>query len=662
VLPPGVFDANMGDQVIDQFMQNEAGIAGPSTAGATGTQGSSISATNGNIDQPTNTVTSSTIQAGYINAASQAQYGVYAANPVSSPISLPLITWSRASAQLGIPSLSYWPDPNLIDLAAWRANSRSDPWKFPSSLTIDLLTLDATVPGTDSQGDVIQVPLGISDFYALEIDNMVAPSGVLPNSFPDETGALEWFIEGISETINVSSRTMTLYVSPAASQRAWIPGDATYGILGSTTRLGISQSDLSVPEADGKDVSHDAGPPYWPPTFSTSMNNPSNSGHAFVGANDMRGIAASLQLALQPPMCGVSQISQTQSFTNGSLSNPALQWDTINYDTVGGMGLYPGWPGWYVCVVPGYYELSGSVVWSLTGAGLAGYMGEAWFAIAQRAAQALGAGTGTPLTVGSYVCPVGAASRFNASTSNPVCATTTRVYLGLGDMVALCAEQNYTSARGLSTSPVGSQMSIRFVGLATADDRTQFNSSIANGGTVTLAPAVTPGTFTYTSQHTYTYQGPTGWAPYYRRNTDLDCYQGMSGTDNEGSQTAQVVFNSALIASQLSGHTITSATLTCTNKTAAYKTGTRLILGYTTVAPGTAQYQPVSSSSTVNVLQQSFKVGQQLTFAIPVSLVQPFVTGGATAFVLGDAKIKSLNYYGSWQGGADTWILKVKYK
>ena len=662
VLPPGTFSAQMNYELVDQFMQNEYGVAGSSTTGATGTQGTTTNTTTGNPQQNPDAVASANVQAGYINAASQAQYGVYASNPVSSPISLPLVTWSRAYAQLGIPSLTYWPDPNLIDVAAWNANSRSDPWLFPAQLTIDLLTLDATITTTDNQGNTTTQPMGISDFYALEIDNMVTPNGTLPASMPNVAGSLEWFIEGVSETISLTSRTLTLYVSPAETQRAWIPGDATYGVLGSTTRLGISQSDLSTPQADGKDVAHDAGPPYWPPTFSTGMNNPDGSGNAFVGAGDMRGIVSSLQLALQPPMCSVSAISQTQSFTNGSLSNPVLNWDTINIDTAGGMGLYPGYPQWYVCTVPGFYELSGSVVWSQTG-GQAGYMGQAWFAVAQRAAQALAAGTGTPLTVGAYVCPVGEGVRFNSSSMNPVCTGSTRMYLGLGDMVALCAEQNYTSARGTSTSPVGSQMSIRFVGLATADDRTQFNSSIANGGTVTLASPGSTGTLTYTNQHTYSYQGKTGFSPYGRRNTDLGCYQGVKGNlDSEGSQTAQVVFNSALIASQLTGKTITSATLECTNVDTWYNTGAKLMLGYTTVAPGGTSFQPQSSSTTVNVTHQQFNRNQQLTFAIPVSMVQAFVTGGATAFVMGDSKTTDLNYYGQWKGGPGNWILVVKYK
>jgi hypothetical protein len=590
------------------------------------------------------------VQGGFVNTVSQNSYGVYSSNPLSSPLSLPLVSWSRAFAALGIASLSYWADPNLYDRAAWVANTRADPWLIPGALTVDLLTLD---PNTG---------LDVSDFYNLEIDSMVAPSGPLPESFPTGTAPVEWFIEGINETRSTTARTIQFYTSPASAQRAWIPGDPVYGVLGQTARVGISAPDVSTPQADGKSVSHDAGPPFWPPTFASNMNNPAGQGGAFIGAGDMRGLVDSLQLTLQPPMCSVSAISQTQSFTNGSLSNPALNWDTINVDTAGGMGLIPGWPNWYVCVVPGFYELSGSVVWATTGGGLAGYTGQAWFAIAQSAAKALAAGTGTPLTVGAYVCPVGEATRFNGSNASPVCTGTTRVYLGLGDMVALCAEQNFTSAHATEASPLGSQMSIRFVGLATADDRVQINSLISSGGLVTTTPPSTPGTFTYVNQHTYSYQGRTGFSPYALRNADSHCYQGVNGSrDEEGSQVSQVVFDSALMISQLSGKTITSATLEGSNQLTWYKTGTYLMVGHTTVTPGGASYNLDPAHTATNVLHQAFRRGQTLTFALPVALVAEFVTT-SKAFVFGDGLTTNLDYYGRWQGGPGSWILTVNTK
>jgi len=663
VLPPGSYSPDLNFAVIDQFMCNEMGVAGTATTGASGQQGASLSTNTGDVQQPTDAVNSANIQTGFINTASQEQYGIYASNPVSSPVSLPLITWSRAYAQLGIPSLSFWPDPNLIDVAAWNSNSRSDPWLFPASLTIDLMTLDPTwtITTLDPQGNPVTVPLGVSFFYGLEIDDLIAPdtTQVLPVPFPSDTGSTEWFIEGITETKTENSWTLQFYVSPAEAQRAWIPGDPVYGVLGETTRIGISQADVSTPQADGKDVSHDAGPPYWPPVFSIGMNNPSGSGNFFVGAQDMRGINESLRLVLQPPMCIVSATSQTQSFGTGALANPAMNWDVIHVDTTGGMGLIPGYPNWYVCTVPGFYEISASLVWSLTTA-QAGYTGMGWIAIAQGAAQALGAGLGTPLNIGRYICPVGEQTRWNGNSMTPVSNAVHRVYLGIGDMVALCGEHNYTSSRGTSTGSVGSHMSIRFVGLATKDDRTEINSSLAFGGTVNLNPVPAPNTFTFNNTHTYSYQGKKGFSPYARRNTDLDCFQGVKGTqDSEGSQTAQVKFNAAFIASQLTGKTIKSATLHCSNLTSWYNTGTKLMLGYTTQTPGASSYQPDSSTDTLDVIHQKFNPRQNLTFSIPTSMITPFVTGGATALVLGDSTTTNLDYYGTWKGGPGAWTLVV---
>jgi hypothetical protein len=237
------------------------------------------------------------------------------------------------------------------------------------------------------------------------------------------------------------------------------------------------------------------------------------------------------------------------------------------------------------------------------------------------------------------------------------------MYLGLGDMVALCAEQNWTGARGTSASPTGSMMSIRFEGLATADDRTQFNTSIANGGVVTLKSPTTPGAFTYANLHTYAYQGEDGFIPYNARAADVYCYQGLNGTgDRQGSQTSQIVFNTALMISQLSGLTITSATMTATNQEVWYSTGSVMMLGHTTVGTGHPTYDPQTPNSTPDVIRQKFKKDQQLTFAIPVTLVQEFVSNGATAFILGDSETTDLDYFGRWAGGPGSWVLTVNHK
>lgn len=647
MLPPDSFSADMQYELIDQFMCNEMGVTGPNTLGATATtivQSQNTGATS------TETTTQTLVQASYVNTASQQQYGVYAQSPVSSPTAVPLITWSRAYAALGIPSFSYWPDPNLADVAAWNANSRSDPWLLPAHLQVDLLTLDTTTG------------LGISDFYGLEIDNMLKPNGTLPTSLPNDLQSLQWFIEGISETISLSARTITFYTSPGEAQRAWIPGDSTYGVLGQTARVGVSGPDVSTPQADGKSVSHDAGPPYWPPAFSDSMNNPSGNGHNFIGANDLRGIAQNLSLLLKPPLCIVSASSETQNVPNGSLSSPQLFWDVVHVDTAGGMGLIAGWPNWYVVTVPGWYEIDANVTWSVTGTGLSGYAGQAWIVVAQQGAQAIVSGAGNPTTVNQYVCPVGECVRFNGAGMTPVVAATTRMYLGLGDMVGVAAEQNYTSARGTSTAAAGSSMSIRWTGLGQVDDRTEINSSIANGGTVSLNSHGSLQQVSFSNTHTYSYQGAKGFNPLARRNTDRNCFQGLNGKGNsEGSQASQIVFNASSISSTLTGHTILSATLTATNLSSWYSTGAKMMLGTTTVTPGGSTFNAAGHNSNDDIMHQTFQQSQTLTFAIPISIVKSFLTGGSTALILGDSNTTDLNYYGSWQGGPGAWSLVVNY-
>lgn len=207
-LPPDTYDASMGYELIDQFQNNEAGFS------------TNLYSTGG----------------GYTNTQSQLQYGDYTTNYGSllSPVELPFITWNRAYAALGIPQFELWADPVLTDTAQWFANAKSVPYLTPGALAIDMLTLNPTTGITKSK------------LFALEIDNMVAPSGTLPASFPGGTASMEWFIEGVTEAFSLISDTITFYTSPAETQRAWRIGDSTYGVLDSTTRVGISHLTLTL--------------------------------------------------------------------------------------------------------------------------------------------------------------------------------------------------------------------------------------------------------------------------------------------------------------------------------------------------------------------------------------------------------------------------------
>lgn len=256
-LPPDTFGSDMGYQLNDQYLVNEAAVT-------TAIFAAQAEEATGFVGLVNNQYVATTSGA-FVNNESQQQYGTYATNPVASPIQLPLFSWSRAGTQLGLPSFDFSTTPYLDDWAAWAANASSTTWMVPGTLEVDLLTLDTSTG------------LGISSFYALDIGNMVAPSGTLPVSFPTQQLSMEWFIEGINETKTLKSHTIQFYVSPAEQQRAWIPGDPTYGVLGQTAQVGVSQYDTHAIAALYKDVSHDAGGPYWPPQFSQQMNSPTLS-------------------------------------------------------------------------------------------------------------------------------------------------------------------------------------------------------------------------------------------------------------------------------------------------------------------------------------------------------------------------------------------------
>lgn len=621
LLPPDTFSGDLGYNITDQFMTNEMGVA--TQVFQTG--------------------------ASFINTVSQQNYGVYSQNSVNSPLQLPLITWSRAFGVLGLTSFYYFSDPHLNDRAAWESNSHAEPWLTPGQVQVDLLTLNKTSTG-----------LGISNFYALEIDDMIAPSGTLPVSFPDANLSREWFIEGITETFSLSARTIAFYCSPAETQRAWIPGDAVYGVLGSTSRIGISGSDVGPEVAIGKDVSHDAGRPYWPPAFQVGMNNADGTNNGFVGGQDIRGLTDNLGLMLNPPMLVVGAALNTQSIPSGSNTTPQIFWDNIFADTAGGMGLASGWPNWYVVTVPGFYDIDASLIWDKT-APTGGNAAQGWILVAQAGAQALAAATGTPVTVGNYVCPIGEQVRVNASGMSMVDAPSTRLYLGLGDMVTVGAEQSTGATRTTGTFQGGSRFSMLWRGWGQNDDQVQLNSSVT-GGSVTVKKTTTTYTKTYKNTHTYCYYGFA--ASMNRKNQDGDCIQGTysGGRNVTGSDCSQVVFDHGAINSDLTVAgtvAIKNVTLKCHNTHTWYNSGGKLMLGYSTTTPGGSTFDAHSVSNR-DAFEESFSEGQTKTFNIPSTFATTF-QGSGKMFVVGDSRTEDLNKYGIWQGGPNQWTLTITY-
>lgn len=624
LLPPDTFDADMGYEVIDQYMTNEQGVA--SAVFSTGT--------------------------GYINQTSQDEYGTYSSSSASSPTQLPVISWSRAYAQLGLLPFTFWTTPYMDDFAAFAANARSDPYLLPGQLTFDIETLSKASTG-----------IGISNLYALEIDNMIAPSGTLPASWPDQHLSYEWFIEGINETITNKARTIQFYTSPAESQRCWIPGDATYGVLGSTTRLGVSGPDTTgVPVADGKDVLHDAGGPYTVPSFgAATLNNPGGVGNTFIGANDIRGLTDNMRKVINPPMWCVGATATNQSVGSGQFVNTHVFFDNIYIDSEGGMGLVPQWPNWYCVTVPGYYDLDGVTSWEAETVASAAH--QTIFLICQAGAQGVAAGTRTPTANLAYVNTVGSqVPSVNSATAFVQGSVSQRVYLGVGDMVALAMAQDTGTTFGLSTKFGGSMFSGVWRGFAAQDDRSLISSTTA-GGTITggSGGGIVTVTKTYLNDNTYSYYGSQG--SFNRRNSNGNCYQGdpQSGI---GSETSQISFRSELaqMQSDAAGNTVTAVTLTGHNLHTWYGAGGNLLLGWGNVQLGAGGANPATNGGKCAVSTTAWSEGATQTITLPTSFATALISGGMTFLQMGAPVNDNLHDYGYWSGGPHAWTLKITYK
>lgn len=113
-------------------------------------------------------------------------------------------------------------DTQAANIATNLANRNAFPTPRAADLTFDLLT--TTTAGIDD------------DLLATEIGDRCDVTG-LPSTAPSTT--LQLFIEGVSGSIADDEFTMTFTTSPADTTAVWILGDATYGVLGSTTRLAL---------------------------------------------------------------------------------------------------------------------------------------------------------------------------------------------------------------------------------------------------------------------------------------------------------------------------------------------------------------------------------------------------------------------------------------
>ena len=273
-----------------------------------------------------------------VNTTAKPDFGYYTQNAgtVASPQSAPF------ADATGIAN-TYSSD-DIMDAGWWQANTFGDATSRVPALTVDLNTLPSA-------------EFSIASFYGTDIGTAIQLAG-LPSQAPDNTGqplAAYQVIEGVNETVTLTSHTVQLYTSPLSQNAAWIPGDALLGVLGTTDTVGRSQAPTAL------------GPPYTPvATFSSALN---RTGSA--GAQDWRTLTVNVQNKLTPPLL-IAQQASAQTLVTAA--GQAVTFDTLLADTAAGMGtlttytIPAGFAGWYwasavVQAATGNGSLSGLAIW-----------------------------------------------------------------------------------------------------------------------------------------------------------------------------------------------------------------------------------------------------------------------------------------------------------
>lgn len=139
------------------------------------------------------------------NAASVARYDEYS-------VSLSVFVTQDNAGQAAMDAIAE-------GLANWQATPRVR----SESIGVDLITAASTITN-------------YSACVLADVGNVLSITG-LPTDHTGSSSSL-FYVEGVSDNVTASSWMRTFNVSPA-DLAAWVLGDATYGVLGTTTRLGF---------------------------------------------------------------------------------------------------------------------------------------------------------------------------------------------------------------------------------------------------------------------------------------------------------------------------------------------------------------------------------------------------------------------------------------
>jgi hypothetical protein len=120
-------------------------------------------------------------------------------------------------------SETYWvgTDDEARDRAGWVVYNNDEPRPRIASLKLDVMTASA--------GEV-------TSLLTLELGSRIRLSN-LPSQAPSTT--VDLHIDGWTETISVDGWTLDLNVTAWELQEAWLLNNATYSVLGTTTKLGV---------------------------------------------------------------------------------------------------------------------------------------------------------------------------------------------------------------------------------------------------------------------------------------------------------------------------------------------------------------------------------------------------------------------------------------
>lgn len=111
-------------------------------------------------------------------------------------------------------------DAEALDRANWIVGNYGEPQTRAGQLVIDLMTMTAADQAA---------------MLAVEPNTWIRITGLPANTPGGTTG--DFLVEGFEESLSTEAWTMTLNVVSMSLFNAWILGDTTYGVLGSTTKL-----------------------------------------------------------------------------------------------------------------------------------------------------------------------------------------------------------------------------------------------------------------------------------------------------------------------------------------------------------------------------------------------------------------------------------------